>query len=51
LSEAPDVFEDKWRKISEPIDTSMVAKARGLHGFVQSGEAVEAFMVLKTGHE
>ena len=25
----------------------MVAKARGLHSFVQSGEAVDAFMVLK----
>jgi hypothetical protein len=27
LTEAPDVFEDKWRKISEPLDVSMVAKA------------------------
>ncbi|HEY6368532.1 MAG TPA: hypothetical protein VI585_27420 [Candidatus Binatia bacterium] len=25
----------------------MVAKARGLHSFVQSGKAVDAFMVLK----
>jgi len=49
LTEAPDVFEDKGRKISEPIDTSMVAKARGLHSFVQSGEAVDAFMVQDWG--